>query len=596
MSDEFDFEPRLGKIGHRKSAKPKPFVRQVLDVAYKSGFKTRRTSSFTGQRIGRGAAWGTLASAGLMRTGGRKAVVKVRIAKLRSGNLAAPRAHLRYIQRDGVDQNGEPGKLYGPELDEVDSNVFTVKCDGDRHLFRIIVSPDDGEQLAELKPFVRDLMQQMERDLETKLDWVAVDHYNTGHPHTHIVIRGKAEDGKDLIMARDYVTHGIRQRAGQLLTMELGPEIEFDKQLKLAREVNAERFTNLDKSILKHVDQGILTVSAMPPTEPYVHTSHMRRLKHLSNFGLATELQTGVWEIDPDIERKLRSLGKHNDIIATMHRAMREAKIDRPGVSFAIFDSESATKPVIGRVAAIGLTDEINDRHFVVVDGIDGKVHYADIGRVKPEALPSRGMIVSLEGPPQEAATQGTQDKQRARLRVLSYVNLERLAGTEGLTWLDRELASKSPVFVSDQGFGKDVKSALRNRLQWLTERRMVEPIQDGGIRPTTTAMKALANRELEHAAQQLTTASGLHAARLMDGERFEGTYRQPISLASGKFAVFENSKEFTLVPWRPSFEDIRGKEVIGKVNGSTFAWELAGRSRGLGILNRPGIAGGLLV
>ncbi len=69
-----------------------------------------------------------------------------------------------------------------------------------------------------------------------------------------------------------------------------------------------------------------------------------------------------------------------------------------------------------------------------------------------------------------------------------------------------------------------------------------------------------------------------------MDGERFEGTYRQPISLASGKFAVFENSKEFTLVPWRPSFEDIRGKEVIGKVNGSTIAWELAGRNRGLGI------------
>ncbi len=584
MSDEFDFEPRLGKIGHGRPVKPKPFVRQVLDVAYKSGFKTRRTSSFTGQRIGRGAAWGTLASAGLMRTGGRKAVVKVRIAKLRSGNMAAPRAHLRYIQRDGVDRNGEPGKLYGPELDDVDGSAFTDKCDGDRHQFRIIVSPDDGEQLAALKPFVRDLMQQMERDLETRLDWVAVDHYNTGHPHSHIVIRGKAEDGKDLIMARDYVTHGIRQRAGQLLTMELGPEIEFDKQMKLAREVNAERFTNLDRSILKHVDQGILTISALPPVEPLVHTSHMRRLKHLSNFGLAAELQTGIWAIDPDTERKLRSLGKHNDIIATMHRAMREAKIDRPGVSFAVFDAEVSGRPVIGRVAAIGLTDEINDRHFVVVDGIDGKVHYADIGRVRLEALPGKGMIVSLEGSAQEAAPSSTQDKQRARVRVLSYLNLERLTGTEGLTWLDRELASKAPAFVSDQGFGKDVKSALRNRLQWLTERGMVEPIQDGGTRPTTTAMKALANRELDHAAQQLTAASGLHAARVMDGERFEGTYRQPISLASGKFAVFENSKEFTLVPWRPSFEDIRGKEVIGKVNGSTIAWELAGRSRGLGI------------
>ncbi len=171
---------------------------------------------------------------------------------------------------------------------------------------------------------------------------------------------------------------------------------------------------------------------------------------------------------------------------------MREAKIDRPGVSFAVFDGEVSGRPVIGRVAAIGLTDEINDRHFIVVDGIDGKVHYADIGRVRPEAIPSRGMIVSLEGPPQEAAAAGTQDKQRARIRVLSYLNLERLAGTEGLTWLDRELASKSPSFVSDQGFGKDVKSALRNRLQWLTERGMVEPTQDGGIRPTTSSHESI--------------------------------------------------------------------------------------------------------
>jgi type IV secretory pathway VirD2 relaxase len=117
-----------------------------------------------------------------MRGGGRKAVVKVRIAKLKPGDLSAPRAHLRYIQRDSVGRNGEPGKLYGPERDEVDGGTFVDGCDGDRHQFRIIVSPDDGDQLSDLKPFVRDLMQQMERDLETKLDWVAVDHFNTGHP------------------------------------------------------------------------------------------------------------------------------------------------------------------------------------------------------------------------------------------------------------------------------------------------------------------------------------------------------------------------------------------------------------------------------
>jgi type IV secretory pathway VirD2 relaxase len=83
-----------------------------------------------------------------MRTGGRRAVAKVRIAKLRSGTMAAPRAHLRHIQRDGVDWNGEPGKLNRPELDDVNGRAFTDKCEVDRHQFRIIVSPDDGELLG----------------------------------------------------------------------------------------------------------------------------------------------------------------------------------------------------------------------------------------------------------------------------------------------------------------------------------------------------------------------------------------------------------------------------------------------------------------
>jgi type IV secretory pathway VirD2 relaxase len=337
---EKEFEPRLGKIGHRKSARPKTFARQVLNVAYKSGFKAKSKSSFTGQRIGRGAAWGTLASAGLMRGGSRRAVIKVRIAKPQAGNLTALRAHMRYIQRDGVDRFGEPGKLYGAGSDEVDVSDFTERCDGDRHQFRIIVSPDDGDQLSDLKPFVRDLMQQMECDLETSLDWVAVDHHNTGHPHAHVVIRGKDDQGHDLIMARDYVTHGIKQRASELLTLELGPEDEFEQQLKLTREVGADRFTRLDRSILKHVDQGYLTISSLPPQEPEAHTAHVRRLRHLSDLGLVVELQTGVWQIDPAIEQKLRSLGKHNDIIATMHRAMKQAGIDRPAGSFAIFRVE----------------------------------------------------------------------------------------------------------------------------------------------------------------------------------------------------------------------------------------------------------------
>jgi type IV secretory pathway VirD2 relaxase len=574
MQDEF--EPKLGRMGHGRTKRELPYVRKVLNAAYKSGFAAKCKSSFTGKYIGRGSAIGTLAAAGFFPKGQRRVMVKVRIAKLRTGDLSAPRAHLRYLQRDGVTRDGEPGQVYSKYLDIADAGEFTERCDGDRHQFRIIVSPEDAAQMEALKPFVRDLMSRMERDLDTELDWVAVDHYNTGHPHSHVIIRGQDDLGKDLIMTRDYVSHGIRHQAQDLVTLELGPELDFDRQMKMARDVDAERFTRLDRTLLARAQDNFLIVSAMPPADTMTHAAQMGRLRKLQSYGLAQEKQTGVWELSPNTETRLKALGQRHDIINTMYRAMRESGIDRPAGSFSIYHGE---KPVIGKVAAIGLADELSDRRYVVIDGIDGRVHYADLGNVKPEVLPERGMIAALEGTAHEETR-----KQSTRLRILSYLNLERLETAEGLTWLDKELASKSPTLVSDNGFGNDVKSALRNRLQWLTEQGMVDRAADDGVRPSAIAMKTLAKHDVTTAAQTYSAASGLHAAQPMDGERFEGTYRRSISLTSGKYAVFENSKEFTLMPWRPGFEDFKGRSVTGKVTGSTIAWELAGRTRGLGI------------
>src|SRR3546814_7540113 len=86
---------------------------------------------------------------------------------------------------------GHPGELYSAEQDRADGKVFIDAAEGDRHQFRFIVAPEDGAEYDDLRPFVRRLMTQMEEDLGTKLEWVAVDHYNTGHPHSHIILRGK---------------------------------------------------------------------------------------------------------------------------------------------------------------------------------------------------------------------------------------------------------------------------------------------------------------------------------------------------------------------------------------------------------------------
>lgn len=579
MSDTFT--PKLGRIGWKQGTRLDRYINQVMRAAHSAGYQSSgRRSLFSGKRIGRGNAFGTLAAAGFYPGGQRRAIVKARISKFKAGNLGAARAHLRYIQRDGVTPEGEPGQLYGPETDEASGTTFLDNCEGDRHQFRLIVSPDDGAELADLRPFIRDFMAKVESDLETKLDWVAVDHYNTGHPHTHIIIRGVDDTGQDLIMTKDYVSHGLRMRARELLTMELGPEEEGNMVFKLAREVEADRFTRLDRALLRHTDGGFLVVSAMPPEDRTTHASHMGRLKKLQHLGLALERQTGVWQISPDIETKLKSLGQRGDIIKTMHRTLREADIDRPAGSFAMFDSAKPGNRIVGRVAGLGLTDEINDRQYVVVDGVDGKVHYADVGHVRPEFVPDKGMIVAIEN----SAGDGN-EKQRTRLRILSYLNLEKLVEAEGATWLDKELLSKSQEKVNQSGFGSDVALALAKRRQWLVAQGLGTVGSTDIFQPQPRMLEQLRQRDLRQATQILSKELGFAPAQLGEGDRIEGTFSRSVNLASGKFAVVEKSKEFTLVPWRPEMEQFRGKALSGTTGGQGINWDWnSGRSSGLGI------------
>ena len=96
----------------------------------------------------------------------------------------------------------------------------------DRHHFRFIISPEDAAELGDLRTFTRELMTDVARDLGTKLDLIAVDHWNTDNPHIHVLIRGRAEDGQDLVISRDYISRGFRDRAAERVTLELGPRSE----------------------------------------------------------------------------------------------------------------------------------------------------------------------------------------------------------------------------------------------------------------------------------------------------------------------------------------------------------------------------------
>lgn len=654
MSDEFEFQPKLGRIGNR-GLSGKSYAHQLLAAINRMGGRQSPRSKFTGSRIGRGSAMGQwyahrdkFAS---MRQ--RRVIVKARIVRFTGKGKANAAAHLRYIQREGVSRDGDRGQLYNAEHDRTEGREFLNRAEGDRHQFRFIVAPEDGIEYEELKTFTRNLMRQMEQDLGTELDWVAADHFNTGHPHVHIMLRGMDDKGKDLILAKNYMTVGIRERAAELVNLDLGPrsDLEIDRQLRM--EMTAERLTSLDKQLLALDPEQRLAA-------PFVEETHrqtllMGRLKHLERLGLAEESRPGIWHLDDGIEDTLRRMGERGDIIKTMHREIAERKIARSPIDYSIYDPTAPeTKPVLGRIIARGLSDELNDRHYLVVDSVDGRALYIEIGRGDLTGPTPEGSIINVTPKSQEprqadhtiaevAAANGGRytpslhveydqratydyaethvrrleairktmdnikrepngtwiiepdhlDRVRAYERTLarrspvvveklSNLSIEQQITADGATWLDRQLLTGYTEPPRDSGFGRELKDAFAKRQEWLVEQGLAQRQQEE-ILYNKNMLAVLQQQELKRIAGDIAKQTGREYTAAFVGNHIEGTIGKILELASGKFSVIENSREFSLVPWRPILEKNIGRYVSGRVREGGIDWEI-GRQRGLGI------------
>jgi len=660
MAYDDDFEPKLGKIRSRGSKGSRRYLHQVLRAASLAGGRTGRKSgrgTFHGSRIGRGAGVGRVLASrdryAAFRV--RRAIVKTRIVKVGKDGLKAARTHLRYIQRDGVTRDGAPGEPYDADNDRADGRAFVARSQGDRHQFRFIVSAEDAAEYADLKGFTRRLMKQMEQDLDTRLDWVAVDHYNTGHPHTHIVLRGKDDRDRDLVIAREYLSTGIRERAAEIVTFDLGPRTDLEIEHRLRAETEDERFTSHDRGLLREADaEGI--VGAGGSDDPFRQTLRAARLQKLRRLGLAEEIAPGRWQLAADLERVLRPMGERGDIIKTMHREMAEKGLARSAPDYAIYDpADVNSRRVVGRVLARGLSDELNDHHYLIVDGTDGRTHYVDIGRGDATEAAPEGAVVAFAPKPvgpravdrtiaEIAAANGgrysveihlrhdptatadfaethvrrleamrrlggkverepdgtwtiapdhleraaSYERARARsapvvVETLSTLPLDRQVAADAATWLDRELIADEPEPLRDGGFGREVRQALDRRRQWLIEQGLARQEQDR-IVYRANLLGLLRRRELTRVAAQLSEELGLPYTEPKTGARIEGIYRRRIDLASGRFALIETSREFTLVPWRPVLERSLVKRVSGVARGDTISWSFGRKRSGPGI------------
>jgi type IV secretory pathway VirD2 relaxase len=391
--DDDRFRVRPGAPKQRGDA----FINKVLRQANKAGAKLGKAVGKPGQRpgsrLGRGHVTARFADRSLT-ANSRRVTIKARLVNLAKAGPRSTAAHLRYIEREGVDRQGGPGHAYGPTTDAADTAAFEEGGREDRHQFRFIVSPEDAEQLDDLRTYTRHLMARMEADLGTRLEWVAVDHWNTDNPHTHVVLRGKDDTGKDLIISRDYIAEGMRHRASELATEWLGPRTELETQRAMQREVEQERWTELDRTLQREAVNGLVQPETL--AEPRLQRQRQTligRLQRLQRMGLATEQQPGTWAIHANAEATLRAVGERGDIIRTMQRAMSGRQRE-----LAVFQPGEDGRAIVGRVVGKGLADELYDKGYLAIDGIDGKAHYVALPpRSELEQYPN-GAVVEVKG------------------------------------------------------------------------------------------------------------------------------------------------------------------------------------------------------
>ncbi|PZQ78122.1 MAG: conjugal transfer protein [Variovorax paradoxus] len=638
--DDERFRIRPSPPKSRTGPRPQRFISQVLKEASKAGAsRSGKTIGRPANTFGRGRVAATLAGRSLG-ANARRVIVKSRFVVLQRASPHSVAVHLRYIEREGVTRDGQKGQAYGADTDAADLQAFEERGQGDRHQFRFIVSPEDGLEIEDLKGLTRQLMRRMEIDLETRLDWVAVDHWDTDNPHTHIVLNGHTASGEHLVIAPDYMAHGMRQRASEIATEWLGPRTEAEMRQSLLREVDQQRLTSLDRALIRQTGADGIDFTEASQRDRQRQNVLRARLQRLEGMGLAEQVDAHRWTLKPGLAATLNALGEREDALHTMRRALA-------GQQRELVIGEAGT-PVLGRIAGKGLADELHDRGYLVVDGIDGRAHYlklpagADLGGFpvgaiveagspaqqravdrhilaasrdgiyttashaaqirqagerdpqavveihvrRLEALRRAGVVERIGDGiwkvppdlPQQAQRHDMRKAQGLVIELRSHLPIEQQVRTVGATWLDRQLLDGGKALTA-QGFGAQARETMERRADFLAEQGLTQR-RGQRVVLARNLLTTLRERELAQVGKQLEVQTGRSYRPLVDGQRASGVYRQSVQLASGRFAMLDDGLGFSLVPWQPVIEHRLGQQISGIVRDGSSSWSV-GRQRG---------------
>jgi type IV secretory pathway VirD2 relaxase len=496
------FRVRLGiarpGTGPARTAPIRKLAGRIKAMVRQHGGGNGKGSARRYSTIGRG---GHAAAQFSVRSYRQRVTVKARVVRHKGGAAgkagpgAALRKHVSYLERDGAGEGGERGVAFNAQEDVThpEAIAFTKAMEADRHHFRFIVSPEAGEGL-DLRAYAQELVGAMEADLGTKLQWLGVAHYNTDNPHVHLLVRGRDEGGGDLVMHREYISHGLRAQAMEVATRHLGPRLDVDIERAARRDLRADRLTALDMSLAQEAalrSDGL--VSALRAANGALageraRVNKLARLAHLESLGLAQEQAAGVWRVPCDLVSRLRTLGERGDIVKLIHERARGSE---PTIATVIFSKESPPRQAVtGRVFDRGVSDELYDRRYLLVEALDGKAYYVPLSEYSESAgyEAQIGSIVTVTPVVNQAVRAA--DRNMARMARAQGGIYDPAAHTQ---WVETQIRLPPGVSASDY-----VHSHVK-RAQALASRGLIEALGDGRYR--------IANDFPERAAQMMLPA-----------------------------------------------------------------------------------------
>lgn len=367
-------------------------INRLLGRIKSSVSKSKNLYSTRGGLISMGARGPVIKEAGIY---GRRVIVKASYVLPNTSHARTIiRHHLHYAAHNKNDELKKSSELYSHENEHINIQEKIRDFQKSTHFFNIIISPEDGDNL-DLKKFTRDFIKKVEGDLGTKLDWVAGNHYDTNDPHVHLLVKGEDDQGKKLILTRDYISRGLRARACQVATNKLGLRTRDEVLKSLELDVLKPKKTELDKIIVDKIKGNSFNFhqSLLDELQELPKSLFIERLGYLESKGLAKKEPDNFWHIDSQLFKKLEELGRTTSILERLSSGLRINRQD-----CEIVTAKSLADGIIkGHAIERGFKDNHSDIEYLVIKSKEKKFVYVELEKYSEKSLAKVGEFIQIE-------------------------------------------------------------------------------------------------------------------------------------------------------------------------------------------------------